>query len=251
VPATAALEATTLAEPVWELGIGIGDTALRPVVLRLGPGEGALVAGGARSGKSSVLRLLADAAAGSSVQVLGVSFRASPLRDARLDQFFGDPGALAAWLEGAAGEPDTPRLLLVDDADLVDDPSGRLAALLQQRRPGLRVVAAGRSETLRAQYGHWTTWVRRHRTGLLLLPLADSDSELLQIALPRQGTWQARPGLGYLVSEGRAELVQVAAPATIAPFPAPGVPLWRSENAGLGVSRAKHHEIAREGRADD
>ena len=103
-------------------------------------------------------------------------------------------------------------MLLVDDADLLDDADGALAALLARPMPGLHVVAAGRPDALRTLYGHWTATVRRSRTGLLLRPDVDLDGDLLGVVLPRRSPVAPGPGRGHLCLDGEAQLVQVATP---------------------------------------
>ena len=208
----------------WLLPLGLGDTALAPVGLPLGPGDHALVAGPARSGKSTLLCTLAAVVAGTGrddVAVWGVASRRSPLRDvASLAGLITDPADLAAGLASALGGAG-PLLLLVDDAETLDDPAGTLDALLAARRPDVHVVAAGRADALRALYGHWTTMLRRSRLGVALRPHLDLDGDLWHTVLPRRGPDRFPPGRGYLVCEGAAELVQVAGGGT---RPAPARP---------------------------
>ena len=99
-------------------------------------------------------------------------------------------------------------MLVVDDADRVDDP--RLGALAQEHRRGLLIAAAGRPDALRPLYGHWTTVVRRSRLGVLLAGCADIDGDLLGELLPRRLPIPARPGLAWLVDAGGRRLVQLA-----------------------------------------
>jgi S-DNA-T family DNA segregation ATPase FtsK/SpoIIIE len=98
-------------------------------------------------------------------------------------------------------------VVLVDDAELVTD-DGTLAACLA-RRDG-HVAAAVHPDALRSSYGHWAHHVRRSRLGVVLQPDVDIDGELLGTVLPRRQVVPARPGCGYLVVHGRAELVQLA-----------------------------------------
>ena len=104
-----------------------------------------------------------------------------------------------------------PAVLLVDDAERVDD-DGTLAALVAAVRPRLHVVAAGRPDVVRSLYGHWTAAVRRSRLGILLQPDLDVDGDLLGAVLPRRQPVAPLPGRGHLVVDGRPELVQLAAP---------------------------------------
>ncbi len=102
-------------------------------------------------------------------------------------------------------------MLLVDDAESFDDGDGALAGLLSSPAPGLHLIAAGRSDTLRSLYGHWTTVLRRSKTGLLLRPDVDLDGDLLGTTLPRRAPVRLGTGRGYLVHDGELDLVQVAA----------------------------------------
>ena len=98
---------------------------------------------------------------------------------------------------------------MVDDAERVDDDNGGLAALVADRRAGLLVVAAGRPDALRTQYGHWTGVIRRGRTGLLMSMCADIDGDVLGELLPRHPPLPPRPGLGWVVGGGQRVLVQI------------------------------------------
>ena len=139
------------------------------------------------------------AALGDAVLV-GVAPRPSPLREhPALDQWSDtlDPDALAR----PAG-----RLLFVfvDDADRVDGLDRLLLV------PDTHVLAAATADALRAAYGHWTQSVRRSRIGVLLRPDLDLDGELLGVTLPRRPAVAALPGRGYLVHDGRTEMLQCA-----------------------------------------
>jgi S-DNA-T family DNA segregation ATPase FtsK/SpoIIIE len=195
-----------LAGDAWLLPAGIGDTTLRPVHLTLRPGEPALVAGPPRSGRSGLLAALAASLAGTDVLVTAVAYRPSPLRESpHLAGVVDDPAELPALLAALAADP-RRHLLLVDDAEHVADPD--LAALVAERRPNLRVVAAGRADVLRTAYGHWTEAVRRSRHGVLLRPRTDVDGDLFGVALPRHGPARFGTGRGYLVGDGETELFQ-------------------------------------------
>ena len=105
---------------------------------------------------------------------------------------------------------DGPVLLVVDDAELVDDPTGWLAAAVGARRPGLTVVAAARPDALRQRYGHWTLGVRHSRLGLVAAGGGDTDGDLLSAVVPRRSPVAPRPGLMWVAHDGDAHLVQVA-----------------------------------------
>jgi S-DNA-T family DNA segregation ATPase FtsK/SpoIIIE len=102
-----------------------------------------------------------------------------------------------------------PIVLLIDDAEDFDDGDGAIAGLLSAARPDLHVIAAGRSESLRSLYGHWTKTVARSKTGVLLRPNIDFDGDLLGAALPRRAPVRMVVGRGYAVNSGEVEVVQV------------------------------------------
>lgn len=195
----------------WWLPAGLGDGTLAPAGLTLYEREHALIAGPARSGRSTALCAIAVAALAGpgSPAVIACLPHRSPLA--------GLPGlaactASAGELAKAAAElPPGPALALIDDAELVDDRAGALVPLLTGSRPGLHVIAAGRPDALRKAFGHWTEKVRASRSGILLVPDHDMDGQLLGTVLPRLSRMAPVPGRGYLVSGGTAEGIQVAA----------------------------------------
>jgi S-DNA-T family DNA segregation ATPase FtsK/SpoIIIE len=197
----------------WFVPVGVGESDLATAGLTFYEGDHALVAGPARSGKSTVLVSLARVVKSSSPEVMtiGVALRRSPLRDSPdLDRLVTTPAELAEALQGVDGDH-RPQLILIDDADSVDDENGALASLLARGRPDVHIVASGRSDALRSLYGHWIQIIGRSRLGLLLRPDPDLDGTLLSTNLPRRQRVAPRAGRGYLVdSSGRVELVQAA-----------------------------------------
>ena len=208
------VDAADLQGEDWLLPLGIGDTALAAAGLRLGPGDHALITGPARSGKSTSLLAVAECIAKHrpDVRMIGIALRRSPLRTSpHLDAVATDDSEYADLtdeLSNATG----PVVILVDDAEAVDDASGALAQLLRERRDDLRVIGAGRADALRTAYGHWTTELRRSRQGLALRPDIDMDGDLWHTPLPRSTRGGFPAGRGYLVVDGAAELLQAAAP---------------------------------------
>ena len=98
-------------------------------------------------------------------------------------------------------------LLLVDDADTVTDTLGVLDRFIA--KPGRHVIAAGRNDGVRRQFGQWTQRIREARCGILLVPDHDHDHDLLGTPLPRQHRMAPLPGRGYLVCDGTIEGVQL------------------------------------------
>jgi DNA segregation ATPase FtsK/SpoIIIE, S-DNA-T family len=214
VPLEAILGATRVGQEPWFVSLGIGDEQLEPVGFELYEGDHAIVGGAGRSGKTTTLLLLAAlvAQAHPEYTLIGVAIRPSKLRDCpELERVITATTELPALVEElrAGG---APRLLLVDDADMVSDDARALTALFADSVAGLHAVIAGRADGLRS-LGHWSAGVRRSRAGLLLQPDLQTDGALLGVTLPRRPPPPVRPGCGYLVQGGGFELVQVAHPA--------------------------------------
>jgi S-DNA-T family DNA segregation ATPase FtsK/SpoIIIE len=199
----------------WELVVGCRDRDLGPAVLTLYEAEHALVAGRARCGRSTALLTVATAfvEAAPAGTVLAVAPRRSPLRHSSLVRSVATGRAEVAQVCNQAEMASGPTLLLVDDAELVDDPDGRLAALVASAPDHLHVVGAANADALRGLFGHWAATLRRFRCGLLLQPALDRDGDLLGATLPYRVPVEMPPGRGFLVGGGEAELVQVAIPA--------------------------------------
>ena len=85
------------------------------------------------------------------------------------------------------------------------------SALARLAADGTVIVAAARGETLRQRPGHWTSIVRRSRTGVVLAGLQSAaDGDLLGVTLPRGFPVDARPGRGWLVDHGDVSVAQLA-----------------------------------------
>ncbi len=193
----------------WRLPVGVAESDLSVAATTLYEGDGLLVAGPARSGRSTVLAALVAALRAGGVHVVASGGRRSPLHACPAV----DDWVPAAELPAAAGrlrDATAPTALVVDDADLLDDPEGVLAAVVAAPGPALHVVAAARADTLRTAYGHWTGALRRSRTGLLLRPDVDLDGDLLGATLPRRAPVALTVGRGYLVADGVVTLLQAA-----------------------------------------
>lgn len=209
---TDVLAAARITPSEWLVPLGIGSTSLETVGFRLGEGDHALVAGPARSGKSTTLGVILAAvrAHAPEVEVTAVALRRSPLRSTEgITRLVTNADELAPAID-AAGQSGAPQLVLVDDADSVDDPGGAITRLIKQYRPDVHVIAAARADAIRSLFGHWTAEIRRSRQGLALRPHVEMDGDLWQMILPRYGPTLFDPGRGYLVADGVAELTQAA-----------------------------------------
>jgi len=192
----------------WRVPIGIGDDD-GPALLTVHEGDHVLVAGPGRSGRTTALATIGSVVlrACPAAAVVALPGRRSSLGRVPGLVVAGGVEAAAPLLRDAVAAG-RPAVLLVDDADAVDDVDGALERLLAD--DGVHVVAAGRADVLRGLYGHWTRTVRRSRLGVLLRPDPDLDGELLGAALPRRSSAPWVDGRGYLVVDGAPALVQVA-----------------------------------------
>jgi S-DNA-T family DNA segregation ATPase FtsK/SpoIIIE len=177
-----------------ELPIGLGAVDLEPVILRVPANDHIFIGGAARTGRSTALRQVEVAwdrlhVGGTVVHV----DRRRRITDADLEHV----------------DDLRPVLIVVDDAERVDDPDGSLATLLG--RPGVTFAVAARPDALRVAYGHWAREVARSRCGLIMTSMGDVDGELLGAVLPRRSTIPARPGLAWIVDHQGQRLAQVAA----------------------------------------
>jgi S-DNA-T family DNA segregation ATPase FtsK/SpoIIIE len=195
--------------------LGIGWTDLEPVTVRCDAGEHLVVVGPSRSGRTTVLDHVVrawTAADGDRVAIV-VRGRAATAAAAPacLDVITSTSAADAVRaLETALGDGLVP-LLAVDDADRVEDPTGRLASLLASG--SVASVITGRAEALRSAYGHWTTVARRSRTGLVLGRLAGTDADLFGVMVPRRVGVPDALGRGWLVVDGApVDVVQTPGP---------------------------------------
>ena len=178
--------------PIRSLLIGLACDDLAPSALSLPIGDHIFIAGLARTGRSSALARVAAAW----VEAVPVGRVVAPTRDGGL------PPDIAPDGEGS------PLLVVVDDAERLDDRDGSMRDLLA--RPGVTIAIAARLDAVRSTYGHWTREVARSRCGLIMTAASEIDGDLLGVTLPRRSLVAARPGLGWLVDGSGHRLVQVA-----------------------------------------
>ena len=106
-------------------------------------------------------------------------------------------------------------VVIVDDADRVEDESGPLHTMARNPPTNVTLIIAMRSASARGSYGHWTRFVRASGLGVVLQPDNSTDSDVLNVRLPRGERLKAVPGRGYLGQAGSAAECQMAlVPAT-------------------------------------
>ncbi len=192
------------------LPVGVDVAAGAPAALTVPEGDHVLIVGGSRSGRSTLLGRLAVAwrEAHPHGRVVAVLPRRSAFPVAVADRVVRRGGQVDV-LEVRDG----PWLVVVDDAELIDDASGSLGRWVAARTGDCTVMAAARADALRHQYGHWTGGIRQGRVGLVAAANADSDGELLGAMLPRRVPVRVRPGLWWVLDHDGPRLAQVARPA--------------------------------------
>lgn len=208
----ASLPSSIAVDGVTTLYMGIDFASGDPGVLEVPDGDHVVLVGTSRSGRSTGLSRVAAAwlQAHPSGWVGAIVPRRSTFSGHLADRTAADRAAISALLdELAAHLARVPALLIVDDADAVDDPSGQLAALAASG-PGLLIAAAGRPDALRQSYGHWTGVVRRSRLGLIAASGTEFDGDLLNVQIPRRMPVSARPGLWWVADGGDVRLLQAA-----------------------------------------
>ncbi|GII90932.1 FtsK/SpoIIIE domain-containing protein [Sinosporangium siamense] len=200
--------------PLWAL-FGVGGDALAPVgVDLLAHGPGAVVAGPARSGRSSTLLTAAESLLERGTPVVVVTPRRSPLRE--LEGRDGVRAVLTADgdLRAATAELGS-YVVLVDDAELISPDSPLGMALEETLRSGRDaehgLIIAGTTGDLTSAYRGFAAEARKARTGLLLSVQSPADGDLFNVRLPR-GAAGGTPGRGLLVTVGTVTPMQAALP---------------------------------------
>jgi len=178
------------------LPLGLDGRHLGVAAARLRPGQPFVVCGPPGAGRSTTLAVLRRSAEAAGCVVLGAG-----------------PDLARRLADGAGQGGRGPVVVLVDDAEGVDDPHGACAALVAGRHPSAHLIAAVPPDALRSAFGHWTSDLRRSGSGLVLRPRSDLDADVLGIPLlPRWPVPLTGQGRGVLVLDGEAVPVQVARP---------------------------------------
>jgi len=196
------LDAAELSGEPWSIPVGYDVTTGSVASLSLYRGDHVLVVGPPRSGVSNALAVIA-AQLRPHLDLIVMARGDSPLRAAVGPQCLVDSASeLLETVSGLSGDS----VVIVDDAHLVND--SELADVVSSG--GCRVIAGGRSDQLRRNFGHWTSTVGSSRTGLLLRPDIDLDGDLLGVRLARNRRDSAPAGRGILVCDGDVREVQLA-----------------------------------------
>ncbi len=230
------------------LDFAMCELRLVPTGFDLHNGEHALVLGPARTGRTSALAAMAVAARNAGAQIVVVSdtphsqlaqilglepttlsdlsrqCEATALAGATaLDDADGFSDADTAPCDSATfgaaesvgaptddpGVPAFRRVVLLDNAERVEDHNQVLVGLLNNPDTPTHVIAATSADRLRSCYGHWLNEMRACRTGVLLRP-GPLDGDLLGVTLPPRIVPARHPGRCIIASGGVATAAQIA-----------------------------------------
>lgn len=189
----------------WCLPIGLGGDSTETLELDLSETTTALIAGPPASGKTSTLLAMAAAAADQGARLI----IAAPGRSALSSELpTASTAANAAQLTSLLNTDSGPRMILVDDVELLadSDVDAALSAIISARQH--RVVLAGGTDELLGIFRGCTVAARRARTGVLLAARA-GDGELLGQPRLAAGGVLDGAGRGLLIQHGTLTALQM------------------------------------------
>ncbi|SDU78575.1 DNA segregation ATPase FtsK/SpoIIIE, S-DNA-T family [Arcanobacterium phocae] len=197
----------------WNIPIGMSEADLQPHMLHAYGGEHVLIAGPARSGKSTMLGAIRSVfAAAAKKNNIDLTIFTVASRRSTLHTLFDDVrehdeiSAVVASAQALSG----PCVILIDDGHLVTDSDQSLFSLIKKSDPRILIVVTGRNEDLRNMYDNWIKELRKSRLGVLLAPNVDFDGPLLGAQIPRRSPVNLSIGRGYACQNGVVSLIQAA-----------------------------------------
>jgi S-DNA-T family DNA segregation ATPase FtsK/SpoIIIE len=208
------------AGPLWGL-VGVGGDTLAALGPDLAAGMPCfIVAGPAKSGRSTILLSMARSFLAAGTPVVLAAPRPSPLR-----ALVGTPGVLGLFdrpelneadLAAALGSFSGPGVVLVDDAELLRDcdAAGELSRLVALGGDsGRALVLGGDAESIGVGFTGWQVEAKRARRGCLTAPSTIPEGDLIGVRLSRDVLGQPpRPGR-CLLHTGDGKLITVSVPA--------------------------------------
>ncbi|MPY57923.1 hypothetical protein FNH08_12310 [Streptomyces spongiae] len=207
-----------LRRPMWGL-LGLGGDDVAPVGVDFADSSTFAVSGTPGSGRTTTLASLAVSLLSSGTRLVVLTPRDSPLRALE-----GHPGVrlltsrtpTAQEFSAALGTGGEPRVVLIDDADLLTLPDieGDLRALVESgREQGIGVVAAATGDTMAGAMG-WLGALKRQRRGVLLDPQSLMEGDVLGARLTHAHLRNRKPGRALTVDPRSGDLINVQIPET-------------------------------------
>ena len=220
--------------PMWAmLGVG-GDQLVAHGINLERDSPTFVVAGPARSGRSTLLAVMAHSLLRTGTDLVLVCPRPSPLRDLE-----GAPGVRAVLTHSEIAEDDlapllaadgTPVVLIVDDGELVMDAPAKNWLRTYVRTAGDNrrgLILGGNAAEICAGFAGWQVDLKKNRRGALLSPQSTVDGDLLGVRVARSmvspkitpGRALVHLGSGDLITLQVPVLGRPAAAATVLPRP--------------------------------
>jgi S-DNA-T family DNA segregation ATPase FtsK/SpoIIIE len=211
------------AGPLWGL-VGVGGDTLTALGPDLSTGVPCfIVAGPAKSGRSTILASLARSFLAAGTALIIAAPRPSPLRS------LGSAPGVARLFDGTdLGEEELsealatvngPCVVMLDDAEMLRDcdASGELSRIIAfGADSGHALVFGGDAESICLGFGGWQVDAKRGRRGCLTAPATLPEGDLVGARLSRSLLGQQpRPGR-CLLNAGDGNLVTVTVPADVA-----------------------------------
>lgn len=194
-----------------DIPVGIDNETRGVATLRARAGEHITVAGPAGSGRTSALRLIANQlrVGDPELALVAVADVGSSLFEAGVFDAMGTFEDLAKVLELALDD-ERRWVVIVDDAERIEDESGPLNKIARTAPPHITLIVAMRSSSARGSFGHWSRFVRSSGVGILLQPDNSTDGDVLSVRLPRKERLEQVPGRCYVVQGGAASAGHMA-----------------------------------------
>lgn len=199
--------------------VGVGGDELTAFTIDLTRGNGFVVAGPGRSGRSTVLSGIAASTIATGGAVIAFAPRPSPLRELTGEGVLAvvtDPTTTEEQFDAWVQDVGRPVVVIIDDGEgLRDAAAGNfLLRVARGQIPGVFIVLGGHPDGLGTGFSGWQPEVVKGRQGLLLSPQGLSDGDVVGTRIPRDViNPQVVPGRGWL-HLGDGNLIQVA---TVAP----------------------------------
>jgi S-DNA-T family DNA segregation ATPase FtsK/SpoIIIE len=198
--------------PLWAV-LGVGGDEMTAFGVDLGSVGAFVVAGPAKSGRSTTMVAMAQSLLEGGARVIAVCPKRSPLTELKGDDALTVLPATptAAEITEALAAGSGPVAVLVDDADAIARTEADEAIVTAQKAapPGtFGIVAAGGIEELKSELKGVAAVARKAKAGILFSP-ASLDGDLVGIRLPRNLAGRTPPGRGVLALFGEAGALQV------------------------------------------
>ncbi|MYV98704.1 FtsK/SpoIIIE domain-containing protein, partial [Streptomyces sp. SID3343] len=210
-----------LRRPMWGL-LGLGGERGGAVGVDLAAASVFAVLGPSGTGRSTALASLAVSLLAGGTSLVVLTPRESPLRALAQHphaRVLVDPDPSAEDVEAALEDLTGPRVVVLDDADLLSMPAADrvlrdIAVAGRDRGQGL--VYAGSYDALQVAMGGWVSAARRVRRGVLLAPKNFQEGDMINIRIPSNvlRSPQSTPGRGWTAGEGNVPMA-VQIPLTV------------------------------------